>query len=207
MEILQTVKQIGVFMICAQVILHFKPSAKYGKYLKLLISVMVLVQIITSVVNLLPGEDNTSFLTRVREIQIEIDNSMEQLELENAVNEKSIINTTLEEIKTRINKVIRGENLQVKAVEYGKETDDKLIFYLEEYADNGDIRIEVDRISIGDMQVMGRAITVEMEENADNVDDSMANGILEQDKLQVLYNALITEFGISESQVEVVWYG
>lgn len=204
MEILQTVKQIGVFMICAQVILHFKPSAKYEKYLKLLISVMVLVQIITPVVNLLPGEGSTAFMTRVQEIQAEIDKSMEQLELENAVNEENILNTTLEEIKTRINNVIKRENLQVKAVEYNQETEDKLIFYLEEYTGNRDISIEVDTVNIGYMQVMGQAV---MEDTAGNTENITDENMPTADKLQVLYNALMTEFGISESRVEVVWYG
>lgn len=204
MEILQTVKQIGVFMICAQVILHFKPSAKYEKYLKLLISVMALVQIITPVVNLLPGEGSTAFMTRVQEIQAEIDKSMEQLELENAVNEENILNTTLEEIKTRINNVIKRENLQVKAVEYNQETEDKLIFYLEEYTGNRDISIEVDTVNIGYMQVMGQAV---MEDTAGNTENITDENMPTADKLQVLYNALMTEFGISESRVEVVWYG
>lgn len=207
MEILQTVKQIGVFMICAQVILHFKPSAKYEKYLKLLISVMVLVQIITPVVNLLPGEGSTAFMTRVQEIQAEIDKSMEQLELENTVNEENILNTTLEEIKTRINNVIKRENLQVKAVEYNQETEDKLIFYLEEYAGNRDISIEVDTVNIGYMQVMGQAVMEDTAGNTENMEEITDENMPTADKLQVLYNALMTEFGISESQVEVVWYG
>lgn len=207
MEILQTVKQIGVFMICAQVILHFKPSAKYEKYLKLLISVMVLVQIITPVVNLLPGEGSTAFMTRVQEIQAEIDKSMEQLELENAVNEENILNTTLEEIKTRINNVIKRENLQVKAVEYNQETEDKLIFYLEEYTGNRDISIEVDTVNIGYMQVMGQAVMEDTAGNTENMEEITDENMPTADKLQVLYNALMTEFGISESRVEVVWYG
>lgn len=207
MEILQTVKQIGVFMICAQVILHFKPSAKYEKYLKLLISVMVLVQIITPVVNLLPGEGSTAFMTRVQEIQAEIDKSMEQLELENAVNEENILNTTLEEIKTRINNVIKRENLQVKAVEYNQETEDKLVFYLEEYAGNRDISIEVDTVNIGYMQVMGQAVMEDTAGNTENMEEITDENMPTADKLQVLYNALMTEFGISESRVEVVWYG
>ena len=207
MEILQTVKQIGVFMICAQVILHFKPSAKYEKYLKLLISVMVLVQIITPVVNLLPGEGSTAFMTRVQEIQAEIDKSMEQLELENAVNEENILNTTLEEIKTRINNVIKRENLQVKAIEYNQETEDKLIFYLEEYTGNRDISIEVDTVNIGYMQVMGRAVMEDTAGNTENMEEITDENMPTADKLQVLYNALMTEFGISESRVEVVWYG
>ena len=187
MEILQTVKQIGVFMICAQIILHFKPSAKYEKYLKLLISVMVLVQIIMPMVNLLPGEGSASFLTRVQEIQTEIDKSMEQLEIENAVNEENILNTTLEEIKSRINNVIKGGDLQVNAIKYNEEAGDMLIVYVEECDDGRDISIEVDEINVGDSQVMGHTVN--------------------KDKLQVLYNALLTEFGITESQVEVVWYG
>lgn len=44
-KLLQIIRQVGIFMICAQMILHFKPSESYGKYIKLLISIMVLVQL------------------------------------------------------------------------------------------------------------------------------------------------------------------
>ena len=45
-------KQVSIFIICAQVIMHFKAEQKYGKYLKLLIGVMVLVQLFVPLMSL-----------------------------------------------------------------------------------------------------------------------------------------------------------
>ena len=49
---LATIKQVSIFIICAQVILHFKAEQKYGKYLKLIIGIMVLVQLFVPLMSL-----------------------------------------------------------------------------------------------------------------------------------------------------------
>ena len=49
---LTMIKQVSVFIICAQMILHFKAEQKYGKYLKLLIGMMVLVQLFAPLMTL-----------------------------------------------------------------------------------------------------------------------------------------------------------
>lgn len=49
---LTIIKQVSIFVICAQMILHFKAEQKYGKYLKLLIGVMVLVQLFVPLMSL-----------------------------------------------------------------------------------------------------------------------------------------------------------
>lgn len=36
--------QLGIFVICAQAIVHFRPKASYEKYLKLLVSAMMVLQ-------------------------------------------------------------------------------------------------------------------------------------------------------------------
>lgn len=41
----QTICRIGIFMICAQAAVHFRPRESYEKYLKLLVSAMVLIQL------------------------------------------------------------------------------------------------------------------------------------------------------------------
>lgn len=188
MELVQSIKQIGVFMICAQVILHFKPSVKYEKYLKLLLSVMVLVQILIPVVNAFSGKSSVDFYMRIEEIQTEIDKNMEQLEIENAINEENILNQTLEEIKLRINNDAEGSGLHVKRIEYNDEN--VLILYVEQSSTRQDISIEVEKVSIGEQEVVGKAIVDE-------------NGEM-RNKLQMLSNAAARESGIQEEQIEVI---
>lgn len=44
-ELVGMICKMGIFMICAQAIVHFRPKASYEKYLRLLVSAMLLVQV------------------------------------------------------------------------------------------------------------------------------------------------------------------
>lgn len=63
--LLNSIRQIGVFMICAQALIHFKPKGSYEKYLKLLVSSMILVQILSPVAALLSGGGGQSLEERI----------------------------------------------------------------------------------------------------------------------------------------------
>ncbi|MGN1146934.1 MAG: hypothetical protein ACI4TB_00840, partial [Lachnospiraceae bacterium] len=63
--LLQVVRQVGIFMICAQMIMHFKPAESYGKYIRLLTSIMVLVQLIVPVMEIFGGKGTAEFGERV----------------------------------------------------------------------------------------------------------------------------------------------
>lgn len=43
-EIVAVICRMGIFMVCAQAIVHFRPKASYEKYLKMLVSAMMLMQ-------------------------------------------------------------------------------------------------------------------------------------------------------------------
>ena len=38
--------RVGIFLICARTVVHFRPKGAYEKYLKLLVSAMVLIQLL-----------------------------------------------------------------------------------------------------------------------------------------------------------------
>ena len=99
----EVIKQVGIFMICAQMLLHFKASENYGKYIRLLMSMMVLIQLAVPLSGLLwgrTGENLAQGLTRyetlLTEQRGEINASCIQAE-------QLLEELTLEEIKTRIN--------------------------------------------------------------------------------------------------------
>ena len=48
--------QIGTFMLLGKTLLHFCPSGKYEKYLKLLFGFMIIIQFITPILSLGKGE-------------------------------------------------------------------------------------------------------------------------------------------------------
>lgn len=197
MDFLQTVKQIGIFMICAQAILHFKPSAKYEKYLKLLVSVMVLVQLLMPLLEFVTGNNRAAFFDRLEEIQAGIEAEMEQLDIENAINEENILKETKQEIINRINEIARTMDLRVSSIEFYETY---LAVYVEEKSlDVVNIeKVEVDEIAIREVrEVMGDAIRSSME-------DSCENARTGKEKLQVLRYEISTMLGIEESRIEVL---
>ncbi len=61
----QAICQVGIFMICAQTIVHFKPNGSYEKYLKMLVSIMLLIQIFLPIAKLFSGEAGMDIEERV----------------------------------------------------------------------------------------------------------------------------------------------
>lgn len=108
----EVIKQVGIFMICAQMLLHFKASENYGKYIRLLMSMMVLIQLAVPLSSLLRGRTGenlaqglTRYETLLTEQRGEINASCIQAE-------QLLEELTLEEIKTRINNQKTEESKQ-----------------------------------------------------------------------------------------------
>ena len=53
----RVIGQAGIFLICAQTVVHFRPKESYDKYLKLLLSVMLLLQLLQPVLTMFGGGD------------------------------------------------------------------------------------------------------------------------------------------------------
>ncbi len=70
----RAVCQMGIFIICAQTITHFRPNISYEKYFKLLVSVMILIQIFQPVSRIFGGGGNVDLDARVQQLE-------EQMEL------------------------------------------------------------------------------------------------------------------------------
>lgn len=101
-RLLEVIKQVGIFMICAQMILHFRPSESYNKYIKLLISIMVLVQLMLPVMEIF-GAGMEEFYGKMEYYNGFIAESMEEVNI-TALNAETLLNEmTVEEVKTRIN--------------------------------------------------------------------------------------------------------
>ena len=99
----EVIKQVGIFMICAQMLLHFKASENYGKYIRLLMSMMVLIQLAVPLSGLLrgrTGENLAQGLTRYETLLTEQRGEINEACIQA---EQLLEELTLEEIKTRIN--------------------------------------------------------------------------------------------------------
>lgn len=68
----RVVGQAGIFLICAQTIVHFRPKEAYEKYLKLLLSVMLLTQLLQPVLSVFGGGADQNVQAQVEEFTEEM---------------------------------------------------------------------------------------------------------------------------------------
>lgn len=68
----RVVGQAGIFLICAQTIVHFRPKEAYEKYLKLLLSVMLLPQLLQPVLTVFGGGVEQNAQAQVEEFTEEL---------------------------------------------------------------------------------------------------------------------------------------
>lgn len=99
---LQTICGIGIFMICAQTIVHFRPKETYEKYLKLLVSVMVLIQLFLPVGSFLLGGGMEQALEKLGTFRNQMEQEMDEAARQAAETDEMLERMTLEEIRRRM---------------------------------------------------------------------------------------------------------
>ena len=68
----RVVGQAGIFLICAQTIVHFRPKEAYEKYLKLFLSVMLLPQLLQPALTVFSGGEEQNVQAQVEEFTEEL---------------------------------------------------------------------------------------------------------------------------------------
>ena len=99
----------GIFMICAQALVHFRPQESYEKYLKLLVSVMVLIQLFLPVGNALAGVESLAGADGLSGFLEGMEQSMEEAMLEAEQADELLARMTLEEVRRRMEEQEGGE--------------------------------------------------------------------------------------------------
>ena len=74
----RVVGQAGIFLICAQTIVHFRPKEAYEKYLKLLLSVMLLTQLLQPVLSVFGGGADQNVQAQGEEFTEEMNRASER---------------------------------------------------------------------------------------------------------------------------------
>lgn len=103
----QTICRTGIFMICAQTIVHFRPNESYEKYLKLLVSVMVLIQLFLPVGAFLAGVSGSG--GSIDGFRESLEQSMEEARQQAAQTEAMLEQMTLEEVRRHIEEEAASE--------------------------------------------------------------------------------------------------
>ena len=98
----QTICRIGIFMICAQAIVHFRPEESYEKYLKLLVSAMVLIQLFLPIGRLLFHGDSEELAVKSEAFLKGLEEEISAAEREAYETDALLRQMTLEEVRRRI---------------------------------------------------------------------------------------------------------
>lgn len=108
----ETICRIGIFMICAQAIVHFRPKEAYEKYLKLLVSVMILIQLFLPLGSFLLGGGMERALEDLSGLRTQLEREMESAAEEAAEAEALLERMTLEEVRKRMEEQGIGEGTE-----------------------------------------------------------------------------------------------
>lgn len=104
----QAICKVGMFMICAQAIVHFRPNEAYEKYLKLLVSVMILIQLFLPIGSFLLGGGMEETARKLEQFRTQLEQEMQAVTREAAEADKLLENMTLEEIRRRVDEQQEG---------------------------------------------------------------------------------------------------
>lgn len=102
---------MGIFMICAQAVVHFRPKESYEKYLKLLVSVIVLIQVFLPIGSFLLGEGRQNAAKALEQFGRELEQSLEDAAGDAAAADELLEQMTLEEVMRRLEEQ-EGEGAQ-----------------------------------------------------------------------------------------------
>ena len=139
--LLNSIRQMGVFMICAQALLYFKPKGSYEKYMKLLVSAMILVQLLSPVAARLAGKGGASLEERIAYYT----NSFEQGMGEGALEEYRMEQIRQHLLTSQISAQMEGLSTETDSTRAGQtETAPG-----QESGEEAEIRIQIDPVTIG----------------------------------------------------------
>ena len=118
----QAICRTGIFMICAQAITHFRPQESYEKYLKLLVSTMILIQIFIPLSNFVTGFGQSGLSGQLSDFQTSLEQSMEEAGRQAEKTDKMLEEMTLEEVRRRMEEqAARNTGQQVSEQEQNRD--------------------------------------------------------------------------------------
>lgn len=150
----QAICRTGIFMICAQTIVQFRPHESYEKYLKLLVSVMILVQLFLPIGRLFTDSGSMEADELLASFRENLEQGMEEAERQAREADALLQQMTLEEVRRRMGEqaAVSGRDEDVKEAAEEEDIKDTVKEKGEEGAVSGE----------GDEPTKGQ-VTVEVE--------------------------------------------
>jgi len=108
----EAICRVGIFMICAQAVVHFRPQESYEKYLKLIVSVMILLQLFLPIGGVFLAGGKTDVAKQLTKLTQSIEEGRRLAEEKAAETEEMLEQMTLEEVQKRIEAQEQQQNMK-----------------------------------------------------------------------------------------------
>ncbi len=160
--LLEKIGQLAIFLICAQTLVHFRAKESYEKYIKLLVSMMLLILLVEPIMDLFGKEDKGAFLEQVQWYEQRLQEIVTAPELENHEIQQILQNITqerveegyayLQEIQTDTQeKAVTGD---LSSGEERLETE--AVLHIQDAEKEREVRVEVTPIAIEKVEIGAR---------------------------------------------------
>ena len=187
MNMLESIRQIGIFMIVAQTVMHFAANGRYEKYMKIIAGVIVLLLFIRPFIS---GSDG-----QVMKWQEEIAHIMEQIEArsgdfgnmayEGGSTEALVIRQIEEEITRRLNEAVVGHDCHVVKTTIELTGQEKGDFVIGE-AGAGEYVFDRVRVTVQNQSGSGERQTVQSETGVSEAEQTERSGADEEaDRIRI----------------------
>lgn len=101
-SLFQAICHMGIFMICVRAVIQFRPSEAYEKYLRLLASIMIMIQLFLPVGRFILGRGGQEAADILQQFKRELEQGMEDAAESAAAADALMEQMTLEEVQRRL---------------------------------------------------------------------------------------------------------
>ena len=190
-QFLELLKKVTVFMLAGQLIMHFLPAGGYEKYVKMMISIMVLSQIVLPILSLGKFDAAGVYDSAMDKYEQEIEKigmQVEENDFEGRDYQEEALSMT---VRQKLEPLMEQYGVSLKAVSAPEE---------------GKLRVDIaEGGAAGGRLVTIENITINPSGEGTDAEDS-ENGRTAEERLQ-MKAAFAEALGIDSGNLEVIWNG
>ena len=190
-QFLELLKKVTVFMLAGQLIVHFLPAGGYEKYVKMMISIMVLSQIVLPILSLGKFDAAGGYDSAMDKYEQEIEKigmQVEENDFEGRDYQEEALSMT---VRQKLEPLMEQYGVSLKAVSAPEE---------------GKLRVDIaEGGAAGGRLVTIENITINPSGEGTDAEDS-ENGRTAEERLQ-MKAAFAEALGIDSGNLEVIWNG
>ena len=189
-QFLELLKKVTVFMLAGQLIVHFLPAGGYEKYVKMMISIMVLSQIVLPILSLGKFDAAGVYDSAMDKYEQEIEKIGMQVEADDFEGRDYQEEALSMTVRQKLEPLMEQYGVSLKAVSAPEE---------------GKLRVDIAAGGAGGRLVTIENITINPSGEGTDAEDS-GNGRTAEEQMQ-MKAAFAEALGIDSGNLEVIWNG